>query len=100
MGAHPDWSRYRLSRHLASLWDWRNPAGQLKDMAARTLLLKLEQRGCSATAAAGDAQPHAPEAKARGGTERRVAHCPNAHRTASADLHGSEQARSQLARAF
>jgi len=45
LGAHPDWSRYRLSRHLASLWDWRNPAGQLKDMAARTLLLKLEQRG-------------------------------------------------------
>ena len=45
MGDHPDWSRYRLSRHLATLWDWRNPAGQLKDMAARTLLLKLEQRG-------------------------------------------------------
>jgi hypothetical protein len=45
MRAHPDWSRYRLSRHLATLWDWRNPAGQLKDMAARTLLLKLEQRG-------------------------------------------------------
>jgi hypothetical protein len=45
MGEHPDWSRHRLSRHLATLWDWRNPAGQLKDMAARTLLLKLEQRG-------------------------------------------------------
>jgi hypothetical protein len=45
MGDHPDWSRHRLSRHLATLWDWRNPAGQLKDMAARTLLLKLEQRG-------------------------------------------------------
>lgn len=42
---HPDWSRYRLSRHLATLWDWRNPVGQLKDMAARTLLLKLAQRG-------------------------------------------------------
>ena len=26
-------------------WDWRNGAGQLKDMAARTLLLKLHQRG-------------------------------------------------------
>jgi len=45
MRAHPDWSRYCLSRHLATLWNWRNPAGQLKDMAARTLLLKLEQRG-------------------------------------------------------
>jgi hypothetical protein len=43
---HPDWSRWRLSRELAALWNWRNGAGQLKDMAARTLLLKLEQRGC------------------------------------------------------
>lgn len=45
LAAHPDWSRRRLSCQLATLWDWRNPAGQLKDMAARTLLLKLEQRG-------------------------------------------------------
>jgi hypothetical protein len=43
--SHPDWSRYRLSRQLCSLWNWRAPNGQLKDMAARTLLLKLEQRG-------------------------------------------------------
>jgi len=43
--AHPQWSRYQLSRHLATLWNWRNPLGQLKDMAARTLLLKLAQRG-------------------------------------------------------
>lgn len=43
--AHPQWSRYQLSRHLATRWDWRNPVGQLKDMAARTLLLKLAQRG-------------------------------------------------------
>jgi hypothetical protein len=27
------------------LWDWRSDSGQWKDMAARTLLLKLEQRG-------------------------------------------------------
>ena len=39
------WSRRRLSVELASGWDWRNGAGQLKDMAARTLLLKLHQRG-------------------------------------------------------
>lgn len=39
------WSRYRLSRELARLWDWRTPQGQLKDMAARTLLLKLEEQG-------------------------------------------------------
>jgi hypothetical protein len=30
---------------LARHWDWRNAAGQLKDMAARTLLVKLHQRG-------------------------------------------------------
>lgn len=45
LAAHPEWSRRRVSQHLATLWDWRNPVGQLKDMAARTLLLKLEQRG-------------------------------------------------------
>lgn len=42
---HPDWSRRRLSERLAQLWDWRNGVGRLKDMAARTLLLKLQERG-------------------------------------------------------
>jgi hypothetical protein len=42
---HPEWSRWRLSRQLALQWEWRNGAGLLKDMAARGLLLKLEQRG-------------------------------------------------------
>ena len=42
---HSDWSRYRLSCELAQRWDWRSSSGQLKDMAARTLLLKLEERG-------------------------------------------------------
>jgi len=45
LAAQPHWSRWRISRELARLWDWRTPTGQLKDMAARTLLLKLEQRG-------------------------------------------------------
>jgi hypothetical protein len=40
-----EWHRRRISQQLARLWDWYNPAGQLKDMAARTLLLKLEGRG-------------------------------------------------------
>jgi hypothetical protein len=43
--AHPDWSRYRLSRDLCRIWNWRSLTGQIKDMAARALLLKLEQRG-------------------------------------------------------
>ncbi len=42
---HPDWHRTALSLHLCELWDWRNSAGRLKDMAARTLLLKLQARG-------------------------------------------------------
>lgn len=42
---HPAWHRTALSRHLCQLWDWRNEAGRLKDMAARTLLLKLHARG-------------------------------------------------------
>jgi hypothetical protein len=45
IAAHPDWGRTRLSRHLAEQWQWRNGMGQLKDMAARTLLVKLERRG-------------------------------------------------------
>ena len=45
VSGHPGWSRRRLSVELASRWGWRNGAGQLKDMAARTLLLKLHQRG-------------------------------------------------------
>ena len=44
-GQNPGWSRRRLSQALAAHWDWRNGVGQLKDMAARTLLLKLHQRG-------------------------------------------------------
>src|SRR5208282_5867035 len=45
LAAHPEWSRYRLSCELCRVWNWRNQVGQIKDMAARTLLLKLEQRG-------------------------------------------------------
>lgn len=42
---HRNWSRWRLSRQLALQWEWRNHAGLPKDMAARSLLLKLERRG-------------------------------------------------------
>ena len=43
--AHRDWSRRRLSEELARHWDWRTPAGQLKDIATRDLLNRLEARG-------------------------------------------------------
>jgi len=62
---HPEASRYALSRHLATLWDWRNPVGQLKDMAARTLLLKLEQRGWIILPACRCASPNRMRHKAR-----------------------------------
>jgi hypothetical protein len=42
--SHPRWSRWRLSRVLARNWQWYAASGQLKDMAARTLLLKLHRR--------------------------------------------------------
>jgi hypothetical protein len=42
---NPTWSRRRLSQTLAAEWDWRNGCGQLKDMAARSLLVKLHARG-------------------------------------------------------
>lgn len=42
---HPDWHRTRLSREIARTWQWRDATGRLKDMACRTLLLKLERRG-------------------------------------------------------
>lgn len=45
IGGHPEWSRRRLSQELCAQWQWRNPAGQPKDMAARTLLVKLEKLG-------------------------------------------------------
>ena len=45
IAANPLWSRYRLSRALAQSWQWYATSGALKDMAARTLLLKLHERG-------------------------------------------------------
>jgi hypothetical protein len=42
--ANPLWSRWRLSRVLAERWQWYSASGELKDMAARTLLLKLQRR--------------------------------------------------------
>ena len=45
LAEHDDWGRTRLSQELCRLWDWRNGVGRIKDMAARTLLLKLERMG-------------------------------------------------------
>jgi hypothetical protein len=45
LSENPSWNRTRLSRELCERWEWRNAKGRLKDMACRTLLLKLERRG-------------------------------------------------------
>ena len=42
---NPDWGRSRLSVELCDRWSWHNAKGHRKDMAARTLLLKLERAG-------------------------------------------------------
>jgi hypothetical protein len=43
--ANPSRNRTQLSKELCLLWNWRTANGQIKDMACRSLLRKLEQRG-------------------------------------------------------
>jgi hypothetical protein len=45
LAEHPDWGRSRLSVALCEQWNWRAANGQLKDMACRSLLLRLERAG-------------------------------------------------------
>ena len=45
LAEHRDWGRTRLSEELRCRWDWRNAQSRIKNMAARTLLLKLERGG-------------------------------------------------------
>jgi hypothetical protein len=42
---NPSWGRTKLSEELCRLWNWRTANGRLKDMACRTLLLKLDRAG-------------------------------------------------------
>lgn len=42
---NPAWSRRQLSIELSTAWQWRNAGGVLKDMACRSLLVKLHDRG-------------------------------------------------------
>lgn len=39
------WNRQRISIELSKKWNWYTPYGQLKDMACRTLLIKLHRTG-------------------------------------------------------
>lgn len=45
INTNPSWNRTRLSKELCILWNWRAANGQLKDMASRSFLLKLEKHG-------------------------------------------------------
>ncbi len=58
---HPSWHRTRLSKELCALWDWRAANGQLKDIACRTLLRKLHQRGLI----------HLPKSRSHSGSRRK-----------------------------
>jgi hypothetical protein len=42
---HRGWSRRKLAGELCVLWDWRDGRGRAKDLAARSFLLKMEERG-------------------------------------------------------
>lgn len=41
---NPAWSRRQLSIALSTVWQWHNAKGVIKDMACRSLLVKLHER--------------------------------------------------------
>jgi len=45
ISANPSWHRTRISKELCTLWHWMNDKGRLKDIAARSLLRKLDDMG-------------------------------------------------------
>jgi hypothetical protein len=45
LSQHPEWSQWRISRELCGEWKWENDKGQIKDIACRSLLRKLENKG-------------------------------------------------------
>lgn len=45
LASNPSWNRTRLSKEVCQAWNWRRDNGELKDIACRSLLRKLEQLG-------------------------------------------------------
>ena len=74
--ANPDWHRTRLSKELCLLWDWRTETGLLKDMACRTMLRKLEQKGFV----------NLPAARRSGNGQRRIVDVPHDDQPITTDL--------------
>ena len=73
---NPDWHRTRLSKELCSLWQWRTETGLLKDMACRSMLRKLEQKGFVTL----------PVARHSGNRRRRIADVPHNCNSVETDL--------------
>jgi hypothetical protein len=48
IAAHPDSSRWKLSRQLCEALDWKQPNGALRDVVCRGLLLLLDRAGAIA----------------------------------------------------
>src|SRR5205809_7686394 len=45
IAAHPESSRWKLSRQLCEEWGWKQANGALRDVVCRGLLLMLERAG-------------------------------------------------------
>ena len=45
IAAHPEASRFELSRKLCAIWNWRQANGELRDMVCRGMLLHLHRAG-------------------------------------------------------
>jgi len=45
VAAHPQASRYELSRRLCEAWNWKQANGAPRDMVCRGLLLMLDRAG-------------------------------------------------------
>jgi hypothetical protein len=45
IAAHPELSRYALSKRVCEAWQWKQANGALRDMVCRGLLLELDRAG-------------------------------------------------------
>lgn len=43
--SNPQWSLHRVTKEICCAWNWKTGAGVLKTFAARSFLLKLQERG-------------------------------------------------------
>jgi Domain of unknown function (DUF4338) len=65
ISAHPELSRYALSRKICEAWQWRQANGRLRDMVCRGLLLLLDRAGEIQLPPARRASPNRSEGRER-----------------------------------